>query len=314
MRKIERIILTLPFVAYIIRKSKENSLLGFQGVSIYDITLFLYKQMKEVGLYERAASISFQLLAAIPAGLLFIIGLIPYLPGASHLKYQILQLFKDIAPNSSSYHLIENMVYDFTIQRHREVFSFGFILLIFYTSNAMIGIIRTFDRSISQKKKYFLHKRWRAIKLTILFLSFTILILIILVGQQHVLFFLANLFNFHPHISYIVKNFEWFIIMFSTYFGIALIYKLAPSVEKRWYLHSAGAIIAAILMVVSTSLFSYWVNHYASYNRVYGPIGTILILMMFIYVNALILIIGFEINVGITYLKNKKMIALQKNK
>ncbi|MFM9644433.1 YihY/virulence factor BrkB family protein, partial [Streptomyces turgidiscabies] len=89
---------------------------------------------------------------------------------------------------------------------------------------------------------------------------------------------------------------RWSVVVALFYYGIALIYKYAPSVKKRWRLSSPGTLLATTLTIVTTEIFSFWVSNFASYNRVYGSIGTVLILMLLIYINALILLIGFELN------------------
>jgi membrane protein len=88
------------------------------------------------------------------------------------------------------------------------------------------------------------------------------------------------------------------------YISIALIYRYAPSVQKKWKLTSPGALLATALIIGFTVLFSFWVNHIASYNKVYGSLGSILILMLLIHVNSLVLLIGFELNVSINSLKS----------
>jgi membrane protein len=96
---------------------------------------------------------------------------------------------------------------------------------------------------------------------------------------------------------------RWIITIGLFFYGIAIIYKYGPSVKKRWHTVSPGSIIATVLTIITTSAFSFWVNHFGNYNQVYGSIGTLLILMLLIYMNSLILLIGFELNVSITYLK-----------
>lgn len=100
---------------------------------------------------------------------------------------------------------------------------------------------------------------------------------------------------------------RWFIITGLLFYCVAMIYKFAPSVKKRWHLVSPGSLLATALILVTTIAFSSWVSLFASsnYNRVYGSIGTVLILMLLIYINSLILLIGFELNVSITYLTRK---------
>jgi membrane protein len=87
------------------------------------------------------------------------------------------------------------------------------------------------------------------------------------------------------------------------FYSIAFIYRHAPTVEKKWKLISPGSIVACTLLILFTFLFSYWINNFATYNKVYGPIGTIMVIMILIYVNSLVMLIGFELNVSIKSLK-----------
>jgi len=103
-----------------------------------------------------------------------------------------------------------------------------------------------------------------------------------------------------------VNGVRWTIIIGLFFYGIAFIYKYAPSVKERWKLISPGSILATFLTLTTTVLFSYWVNNFAAYNKIYGSIGTVLIIMLLIYINSLILLIGFELNVSITYLTKKE--------
>jgi membrane protein len=84
---------------------------------------------------------------------------------------------------------------------------------------------------------------------------------------------------------------------------IAFIYKYAPAVHKRWRLSSPGTLLATVLTIMTTFLFSFWVNTFNSFNKIYGSIGTVLVIMLLTYFNSLILLIGFELNVSIHSLK-----------
>lgn len=304
MTRLERIILRWPPIAFLLKKSKSWVIPGFRGIPVYDVVNFFLKQVKRVGLDERAAAISFNLIMALPAAILFLFSLIPLFPKPESFKREILSLFKDITPNSSTYVFIENILNDLLDNHHIGIFSFGFLLLIFYSSNAMIGIIRTFDKSIQENKKIFLHQRWRAIRLTVILI---VLILIsafaLFLGKQQLTYVLKNFFSMRraERLSW-WNGLRWGIITCLLFYGIAFIYKFAPNIKKRWSLVSPGSLLATGLTMVTTLLFSYWVNNFASYNKIYGSIGTVLIIMILIYINSLILLIGFELNVSITYL------------
>ena len=98
---------------------------------------------------------------------------------------------------------------------------------------------------------------------------------------------------------------RWLIVITLFFFSVAYIYKYAPSVTKRWKLWSPGAVFATVLIVLTTWLFSIWAQNFSSYNKIYGSIGALLIIMLLIFINSLMLLIGYELNVSIHYLKIK---------
>jgi membrane protein len=303
MTKLQRIIISFAPIAFIIKKSKTIVVPGFQGLPLYDVVVFFFQQINKVGLNERAAAISFSFIMAIPAACIFIFTLVPYLPIAKQFNVELLKLTKELTPNQTTYLFVKDFLDDFFGRQRGGLLSFGILLVIFYASNAMMGIIRTFDKSISETKGWLFHKRWRAIKLTFLMLFLVMGSVLILIGQEQVTVLLKQLF----HVSRKGKipwwnSVRWIIIIALVFYSIALIYKFAPSVHKRWKLLSPGAILATFLLLATTILFSYWVNNFASFNKVYGSIGTVLVIMNLIYFNSLVLIIGFELNVSITYL------------
>ena len=103
----------------------------------------------------------------------------------------------------------------------------------------------------------------------------------------------------------IIGYVRWVVIVFLFFGSVSFIYRYAPFVHKRWMLINPGCILATTLMLLFTVFFSYWVNNFSNYNKLYGSISTILILMLLIYFNSLVLLIGFELNVSITHIKHE---------
>jgi membrane protein len=292
-----------PTIQFLKMKAKVVYLPGFQQINLYQVIKFLSKQLNTLGLYDRASAISFNLLMALPAAFLFLFSIIPYFPKTLKVKKQILSLFKDIAPNSSTYRFIVDIINDL-LSQHVGIFSFGFLLLLFYASNAMTGIIRSFDKSIMQNKPFFLHQRMRAIRLTLILILLVFASIIVLIGQDQLASLLRNIFEIEQSTILPYWNtLRWLIIVLLLFYGNAFIYKYAPHIKEKWPLVSPGSLLSTILMLLTTIGFSYWVNHFSSYNKIYGSIGTVLIVMTIIYINALILLIGFELNVSIELLK-----------
>lgn len=303
MTKFERIIINFPPVAFIIKKSKAIVIPGFQGLPLYDVVVFFFQQINKVGLNQRAAAISFNFIMAIPASCIFLFTLVPYLQMGKQFNIELLKLTKELTPNQSTYLFVKDFLDDFFGRQRGGLLSFGILLVIFYASNAMMGIIRSFDHSIAQTTGWFFHKRWRAIKLTLLMMLLVIASILILIGQEQLAILLKKLFGMKrkAHIPW-WDVIRWSIIVVLLFYGIGLIYKYAPSVHKRWRIISPGSILATILLMATTILFSYWVNNFAGFNKVYGSIGTVLIIMNLVFFNSMVLIIGFELNVSIIYL------------
>lgn len=288
------------------QKAKTIYIPGFQHVNLYQVLSFVYKQLNTLGLYDRASAISFNLIMALPAGFLFLFSIIPYFPKAFKIKKQILSVFKDIAPNSSTYKFIMEIINDL-LSQHVGIFSFGFLLLLFYASNAMTGIIRSFDKSIMQNKPFFLHQRMRAIRLTIILILLVFASLLVLIGQDQLTRLLREVFDIkRKTIVPYWNSVRWAVIILLLFFGNAFIYKYAPLIKERWPLNSPGALLSTLLMLITTLGFSYWVNNFSSYSKIYGSIGTVLVVMTLIYLNSLILLIGFELNVSIEVLKKEQ--------
>jgi membrane protein len=299
-------ILKHPVILWLFKTSKRISLPGFEGLPLYDVIHFFIIQTKQIGINERVAAISFNFLMAVPPLGIFIFTLLSNLPDALALYRQALLLAKDISPNQSVYKLIKSVMDDF-FHPGAELLSFGLILAIYFSSNAMLTIMRTFNKSIlhiQNEKRNYIQLRWVAIKLTVLIVGIFIAVLLVLVTQGTVLDFIRILLHIgDASYNWMLQLVRFVITSLLVFFSIAMIYRYAPAVEKKWKLNSPGALMASGLIIAFIYLFSFWVNHFATYNKVYGSLGSILIIMLLIYTNFLVLLLGFELNVSINSLK-----------
>ena len=308
MIKLERKFYDSTAFRFVAAKSKKIILPGFQGVPLFEVISFFSSQVKKVGLIDRARAIAFSFLTAIPAASIFICTLIPYLPVSRQIEHQLLLRTKDITPNQNTYLLVSQFLEDFLTKPRVGLLSFGFILALFYSSNAMLGIMRSFNKSLIyyNTRRNPLQTRWMAIKLTTLVLFIVIGSILILVTQAQLLrnLLIALHINHNEHqVRWLFRTVRWVVIIPLFYLAIACIYKYGPAVKKRWNLFSPGTLLATLLTVLFTLAFSYWVNRFGTYNKVYGSIGTVMILMLLVYFNSLVLLIGYELNVSIHHMK-----------
>src|SRR5687768_397786 len=306
--KLRRIFITSAPVSFIIRKSKKIILPGFNGIPLFDVVSFFYQQTLKASLNERAAAIAFNLFMAIPPACIFFFTLVPFLPIKGFME-ELYQLIKSVIPGKEDNAAIISFLDDFTTRQRNDLLSFGFLLAVYFTSNAVIAIMRSFNKDIlGFRKRTYFQLRGSALKLTFIICFVFIFSIVALVSRGTVLDWLGV---DHPVLRTIIFNARWLVILMLFFFTISFIYRYAPAVHKKWKLVNPGSILATFLMILFTMLFSYWVVNFNSYNKLYGSISTILILMLLIYFNSLVLLIGFELNAGITSLKR---VADERNK
>jgi membrane protein len=305
MIKLERKIYRSRPFRFLETRSRKLSLPGLDGISLHEIIIFFVGQVKKVGLIDRARSIAFSFLIAIPAATIFICTLIPYMPVHKKILQQLLLLTKDVTPNQNTYVLVSQFLEDFLAKPRVGLLSFGFVLALFYSSNAMMGIMRSFNKSlVYNAHRNPLATRWMAIKLTTLVLCMVIGSIILLGTQAELLRTWLRELHISSHNAHgLLRTVRWVVVIPLFYVAIACIYKYGPAVKKRWKLFSPGTFLAALLTILTTLAFSYWVNRFGNYNKIYGSIGTVMILMLMVYFNSLVLLIGYELNVSIYHLK-----------
>lgn len=305
-----RIITTFHPINFLIRKSKQWIPPGFQGFSLYDVMKYMGRKFSVPDLTERAAAMSYNFIMSVPPTCLFLFTLIPNLPFISKLalKRQLHFLITGIIPSNANNQGIIQFVDSFINGSKIGLISFTFILSLFFASNAVIGLMRSFNKDyIGFKKIKGLKKRWEAIKLTVLLFGLLLACFILLLAQSNILNFIGIKNNTVKHI---ILYGRWIFIIALVFYSYAFIYRYAPSTQKRWKLVSPGAVIATFLTIIATIGFSAFVNNFGRFNILYGSIGTVMIIMIMIFLNSLVVLIGFEMNLSINSLKT---LAEEKN-
>lgn len=276
---------------------------GFQGISLYDVLKYFFKDFSVPHLTERASAISYNFIMSVPPTCLFLFTLIPNLPFVSKraLKHQLHGLIIDIIPAQTNNKGLIEFVDSFINGSKIGLISFTFILSLFFASNAVMGLMRSFNKDyIGFQKIKGLRKRWRALQLTLLLFGLLLLCFILLLVQNNVL----NMIGIkNMQIKHLILYGKWIFIIALIFYSYAFIYKYAPSTKKRWKLVSPGAVIATTLSIIATIGFSAFVNNFGRYNILYGSIGSVMVIIVMIWLNSLVVLIGFEFNLSINSLK-----------
>lgn len=290
-------------VKSLVRKSKKTSPPGFQGMTIYAVVRYFIKDFNLPDFTEKASAISYNFIMSVPTSCLFLFTLIPNLPFISKrgIKFQLHGLIHDIIPshtyNSGLIQFVDSFIDDSKI----GILSFTFILSLFFASGAVMGLMRSFNKNyIGFSKMKGLKTRWEAIKLTMMLFGLLLMCLLLLLLQRNILKWLG----IHDvGLRNIIFYGKWLLIIALIFYSYAFIYRYAPSTTRRWNLVSPGAVVATFLSILVTIGFSAFVNNFGRYNILYGSIGTVVVIMIMIFLNSLVVLIGFEINLSINTLK-----------
>ena len=303
MQRAERTILAkLPFY-FFVKQSKKWSPRGFEGITFYEVASFFRRNFSIPNLTERAAAISYNFIMSVPPTCLFIFTLIPNLPFISKrgMKTQLHSLIVDIVPAKTYNTGLINFVDSFINGSKVGLISFSFFLSLFFASNGIMGVMRSFNKDqIGFEKVKGLKKRWMAIKLTILLFSLLLVCLVLLLVQSNILKWIGVK---NALVRDVILYGKWGLILALIFYSFAFIYRYAPATTKRWKLVSPGAVIATFLSILSTIGFSTFINNFGRFNVLYGSIGTIMVFMILIFINSLVVLIGFDFNVSIKTLK-----------
>lgn len=292
-------------VKQIINGSKRTFVPGLDGFSLFDVWKPFINQLRQTSLLERAAGISYNIFMAIPPTLIFVFTLIPYLPISKLFINELFTLIRDVVPGKENNQVIIGFLDDFLNRPRNELLSFGLLLALFFSSNAMMGILRSFDKNYEGFiDPSGFQKRTMALKLTILVFFIFFVCVLLLIAQGEVLRWIGIKSS---ALRLVINNARWLIILLLVFYSVSSIYRHGTPLKVKWPFITPGSVFATTLMFLATFIVSFWVNNFSNYNKVYGSISAIFILMLLIYVNALVILVGFELNVTLAALRRKKL-------
>lgn len=280
-------------------KAKKISLPGFDGMAIYDVMVFFWRSIVDGSLSTRASAIAFNLFVALFPAIIFLFTLIPFIP-IEDFQNELFLLIKDMVP-ASAFEAIEGTVADILTHQRGDLLSLGFFMALIFSTNGFASMMVAFDASLhSFERRTWLGQRLIALMLLIIVsVLVTVAIALITYGQHFINYLVANGYLRDHLIFYILTIGKWFIILFLVFIANSFLYYLAPSKKTKWRFISAGSSLATVLSVLTFVGFSYYINNFGQYNKLYGSIGTLLVIMLLMYLLSMILLVGFELNASI---------------
>lgn len=296
------------FVKKLTATLRKISLPGFEGMHLYEVGDFFLQRLKEGELQTRARAIAFSFFLALFPTIIFIFTLIPYIPIPAFPE-KLLLLIKEFLP-SSTYEVAKGTIEDIVLHQRGGLLSFGFIFAIFVSSDGVLALMSWFNRSYhgkDQRKGW--KKRIMAIGLT-LTLSLFVFTAIGLLITSEIIFSYLEKKEILVHLAQVILLLlgKWTVLLLLCFSAISLLYYFGPSKHEKVKFISAGSSLATMLIIVTTLGFNYFINNFGQYNKIYGSIGTLIVILIWLYINLLVILVGYELNVSIR--KARKITSL----
>jgi membrane protein len=302
-KEIEASIEKIPVLRNLIRPLKRIKLRSMEGLALYDLLELYIIGVIDGGISYRASSIAFSFFMALFPFALFILNLIPFIP-IDGFQLDFLRFVKEGVP-PNTYDAIYKIITDILNNSHSGLLSTGFILSIFLMANGLNGILGGFETSkhVLVKRKFW-HQYLVALGMSLI-LSFLLLatIAIIVVFEvviQHSI--IQNVLS--DQIPLIILGRYAFVILMILIIT-SILFKFGTTHDQKRVFISIGSVFTTLLIIVDSYLFGIWVIRFSKYNELYGSIGTLLIMMFYIWINCMILLLGFELNATINKLRRE---------
>jgi len=284
---------------WLFRKVNRISTPGLKGVPIVSVIRYFFKGIINGAITTRASSVAFSFFLATVPTLIFIFTLIPHIP-VSNFQEQLLSVIKGIMP-MHAYQTVEATLIEVVTMKSTGLLSFGFLAALFFSHNGVSSLIDAFNATYHAiETRSFIEQHIIAFLLTVFLPFIVILGIAIMFFSEHLLNLLSSwgLIKLKSTMTILLFG-KWILVIVVFFIGISLVYYLAPAKKEKFRFFSPGALLATVLIIITSLGFSYYVNQFGQYNKFYGSLGGLIVFQIWLYFNAFGLILGFDLNASI---------------
>jgi membrane protein len=285
---------------------------GNPDQNLYDVGKIFLDQIRKDEISERAGAMAFSFTVAMFPLLLFLLNMIPYIglffPNVT--TQNILLFIAEIIPYSI-YREAETTIMDIVSKPRQSLLSIGFFLALFLSTNGVVSMMNAFNAVYRTKEnRSFWKTRLIAVSIVIILVLAICGAVVIMILGSSILYSISEWEIVSSSLYYYMLTFFRFLVLLSVFtIATAYIFRFAPAVHDKWHFFSAGSITAGILITISFYLFSFYLNNFATYNKLYGSIGAMIAVMLWLFITSLIILICFEINVSLDKAAERRMIS-----
>lgn len=273
---------------------------GFSPLPIYTVATFFFREIGKDTLVNKASSLAYNFLLAIFPAIIFLFTLIPYIPKRIGFQEQLMSLIALVLPNNA-FLAFETTLNEIVNIQNGRLLSIGVVLSLFFATNGVHNLMKAFNKSsLIVETRSWLKRRMVALILTLI-IAFSVIVCIVAMALGEILLnYLKNEIHYKGNLTtYAIQLTQWTLLGTLYFLTVSILYRYGPAHAKKWKFFSAGSWLATILAFLTIWGFAYYINNFSAYNKVYGSIGTLIVVMIWLYLNSLILLIGFELNASV---------------
>jgi membrane protein len=277
-----------------------RSLLRFQALKA---TVQEFQRDDALGL---AAQLAYYLILALFPFILVLVSLMGTF-GSPELASEVLGYFRQVVPQQA-YEIIETFTANIVSGQAKApgLLSFGILFTLWAASGAFAALINALNRAYDvQETRPIWKVRGIAILMT-LGLSVLILagVLLLVLGPQ-IGTTIANLFGLKETFLLVWDIVRWPVALFFMVFAVALLYYFAPDANQPFRWITPGGLIGVVLWVLASVAFNFYVSNFGSYNKTYGSIGAVIVLLLYLYISSLTILFGATLNATLVRMKEE---------
>lgn len=295
--------INFPVIRNLVRASKKIKLPGLGAFSLYHLMDIYGTGILKGSFSPRASSIAYSFFLALFPFLLFLLNLIPYIP-IDGFQTRFLIFIEALLPAQTT-QFFYPIIADIAVNPRSGLLSFVFFLSLFLSANGVNAIFSAFEDSFHVTiNRSFFRQYFVALAVAV----FVALLLLTTVGVilygEYVITDLQSRAYIDNNVFWI-QFFQFLVFVTMIYVVISTLYYFGTKEGRQSRFFSIGAVVTTVLFVLTTYFFGVYINNFSNYNELYGSIGALLILMLYIWINANLLLLGFELNISIRRLKDK---------
>ena len=269
--------------------------------SVFGFLVYFIVKVKNDDIFSLAAQLAYYLMLSFFPFLIFLMTLIGFI---NLDAMQIIDGLSKILP-SNVFQLTSGIIFEVVDTQSTGLLGVSVGLTIWTASSAFRAVIKGINKAYNVKEnRSFIKRVIIALLSTIALASTIILTLVLLVFGEIIGEWIIQLLPFDDIVTRLWDGLRFIVIVGIMVIIFAVIYRYTPSKKIKWIEVFPGAIVTTIGWMIVSLIFSFYINNFSNYSRLYGSLGAVFALMTWLYITSMIFILGGEINSVIVIRKN----------